>query len=106
MGSERTKAAASVGVNAFAETPTFDPELFDPKEIRKARGCALRGRLNYCGELWRSRNEMKLCTTRVKSSGEKGRRSLNNLMPKTRVNVRNKILVQKLKLHVSSALIL
>lgn len=69
VGGERTKAAASVGVNTFVETPTFDPELFDPKEIRKARGCVLRGRLNYCGELCRSRNEMKFCTTRAKSSG-------------------------------------
>jgi len=33
MRSERTKAAASVGVNAFAKMPTFDPELFDPEEI-------------------------------------------------------------------------
>lgn len=32
----------SDGVNAFAEMPTFDPELFDPEEIRKARGCVLR----------------------------------------------------------------
>lgn len=55
MGSEKAKAAASVGVNAFAEMPTFDPELFDPEEIRKARGSVLRGRLNYCGELCRSR---------------------------------------------------
>lgn len=55
MGSEKAKAAASVGVNAFAEMPTFDPELFDPEEIRKARGSVLCGRLNYCGELCRSR---------------------------------------------------
>lgn len=99
LGSERTKAAASVGVNAFAETPTFDPELFDPKEIRKARGCVLGGRLNYCGELCRSRNEMKLCATRAKSGGEKGGNSLNSLMPAS--HAQNKISMQQLKLHFS-----
>lgn len=68
MGSERTKAAASVGVNAFAKMPIFDPELFDPEEIRKARGCLLHEWLNYCGELCRFRNEMEFCTTWAKSS--------------------------------------
>jgi len=75
IGNERTKGGGKqlrVLVNAFAdEMPTFDPELFDLEEIRKAaRGCVLR-RLNYCDELCRFRNEMKFCTTHAKSNGEK-----------------------------------
>lgn len=43
MRSERTKAAASVGLNVFAEKPaTFDPELFDPKESQNTKGMWLR----------------------------------------------------------------
>lgn len=69
---EGARATASVEINAFAETPTFDPELFDPEEIRKARGCVLRGRLNYCGELCRSRRYMKFRTT----EGARSRRAI------------------------------
>lgn len=100
-GSEKAKAAASVGVNAFAEMPTFDPELFDPEEIRKARGSVLRGWLNYCGELCRSRRYEILHRAR-RRSGEKEKTVCmsNNLMSEIHMSV---ILRARIKIaHVSS----
>lgn len=88
MRSEKAKAAASVEVNAFAEMPTFDPELFDPEEIRKARGSILHGRLNYCGELCRSRRYEILRGAKGEGTKKKENRlPSNNLMSANHMSV-------------------